>query len=535
MGESLIVGPPLSGTSLIAGITSLNKVLSLTLGPDTNRVAIANPIDKRAVELVGDGAILSQRILELPNPLEDMGNQILKKAIAQLVSKANDGAASCSVLTEAILRFSRPLLAAGFQPLSITDGLQVGARWVAEEISRQARPIDTMEEIESVLISAMIDPRLASLTAEILDTIGPEGSLLIEETRHVGLAHEYVQGARWTGGLISPYLLSNTERESVSFNPLILVSACPVHSADQIVPALEVASSSSSRNLMIIAPGFSNTVVGLLIVNMQEGVLNSIVAVPSPKSVHFGAEILEDINVLVGGRLIGKDEPQALKNLKVAEFGRASRVWATRSAFGVVGGGGDRNQISMRARWIRSQIATESDTSKRAKLSERAGNLAGISAILRIGSSPSTTRSHDTRQAQKASAIARQALLNGVVPGGGAALAHCASRLLARFAGTRHEVGAKVLAQSLYEPMRVIAANAGAQPALVIDRLRSEDASRTYDVLSHQWVDCSKSGLWDPLEVVRASLDTAVSTALMVLSTDVLVRRKRPPITQDLT
>lgn len=525
-----VVGPPCAQRSLMEGIENLDKVLRLTLGPTSNRVGVASTSGNYSVELLDDAITLSHRILELPDPFEDMGSQILRKALDELSGRTRDGAASCSVLTHAILQRANPLLAAGHHPGVIIEGLRAGLNWVVSDLNRHVWPIDTIEEIEAVILTATSDVQLASIISEILDTIGPEGSLIVEETRHAGIAHEYVQGARWSGGQISPSLMIDTEAQIRARSPFILVSAAPLTTSKQIIPLLEVVAGTSSRSLMLIAPEYSDEVIGLLVANRQQNIVTSIIAVKTPQSIHYGSQILEDISILVRGRLFRKEESQALQSITIDDLGRATRVWASRSAFGIIGGIGDREKIGLRVRAIRSQARSEGDTVKSSKLSERAGNLTGLSALVRVETPARDRRSRSTRAVEKAAAIARQAIRHGVVSGGGVALARCASRLNDQFVNSPYELGAKVLAHALTEPMKVIVENAGLQSGPILNRAQTQSNSRAYNVITGMWVDCSESGLIDSWSVVRTSLEVAVSTATMVLSTDVLVRTRKSPI-----
>jgi len=525
-----VVGPPSAQRLLIRGIGNLDKVLRLTLGPTTNRIALASGSGNRAVELLADATTISHRMLELPDPFEDMGNQILRTALDGLSERVNDGGASCSVLMHAILQRAASLLAAGHHPVSIIEGLQVGLEWVISELSSYVQPIDSIKEIRAVVLTATGDVYLASMIGEILDTIGPDGSLVVEETRHAGIAHEYVQGARWTGGQISPSLMIENELQILAHSPFIFVSTAPLTIADHVIPLLELVATTSSRSVMLIAPAYTDEVIGLLVANRQQGNLNSIIAVKAPQSIHFGSQILEDISVLVGGRLFTAEVSPAISSVTLQDLGQATRAWVTRSAFGIIGGSGSRELIGCRIRGIKSQARLEDDAIKRAKLSERAGNLAGLSAIIRVEAPVRGHLASRTREVEKAAAIARQALLHGVVVGGGATLAHCADALRDQFIKSPHELGTLVLADALTAPMKVILENARISPGSIVNQARTQGKVQAYDVLAGMWVDGPEAGLIDPWSVVKTSLEVAVSTATMVLSTDVLVRTRKPPV-----
>lgn len=527
MSHRQVVGPPLTQQFLTEGISKLTKVLRLTLGPNANRIAVAGTDGRQSPELLADAATLSQRVLQLADPFEDMGNQMLRRALADLSERTGDGAAGCSVLTDAMLRRAAPLLAAGHHPSAIVEGLRTALDWVITDLAQRVWPIDSLEEIGAVVRTATNNVRLASMISEILDTIGPDGSLVVEETRHVGMAHEYVHGARWNTGQASPSLMTENETQTAANSPYILVSATPLTSLDQVIPLLELVAGTSSRSLMLIAPAYSDKVIGLLVANRQQHTLSSIIAVKSPQSIHYGAQILADIAVMVGSRLITKEESYAWRSIKVTDLGQAQRAWASRSAFGIIGGAGDREMVGHRIRAIKSQAKSEADALKRSRLSERAGNLTGLSAIVRVEVPARGRRTSVTREVENTAAIARQAMLGGVVVGGGAALAHSANGLRDQFVGSRFELGSMVLSYALCEPMKVILENAGLNPGPIVNRAQTQSNAQAFDVLTGTWVMCSESGPIDSWPVVKASLEVAVSTAVMVLSTNVLVSKKR--------
>ena len=469
-------------------------------------------------------------MLELPHPFEDMGSQLLRKALDELSGRVGDGAATCSVLTHALLDRACPLLAAGHHPVSIIEGLQAG-RGLGH---RGASPAGTgrltiWRRFARWYGPPRGDEHVALLIAEILDTIGAEGSLVVEETRHVGLAHEYVQGGRWGGGQASPSLMADSETQILAQSPAILVSAVPLTAARQLVSLLERVATTDSRNVMLIAPAYSDEVIGLLVVNRQHAKLNTVIAVKAPRSIHYEFQILEDISAMMGGRLFLEGESDGLQSLTADDLGRATHAWVSRSAFGIVGGSGDREKIGRRVRAIRAQARAEADPVKRRQLSERAGNLTGLSALVRV-EMPIRGRNAGRQDVEKAAAVARQALLHGVVVGGGAALASCADRVRDQFVNTPQDLGAAVLSHALAEPIRVILENAGVPPGPIVQRLRTQRDVQAYDVLTGKWDSGAVSELIDPWPVVEAALEAAVSTATMVLSTDVLVRTRKPLI-----
>jgi chaperonin GroEL len=501
---------------LARGVERLNRLLALTLGPAQGRVAVAGA---SAAELLDDASAVSKQVLSLGNSLEDIGHQCLRSALTGLYERTQDGIATCSVLTAAILKQAAPLLAFGHHPAALQRDLQVVHERARELLRRLAWTIDTPDEIAGVLRTANLPPELAAIVAEIVDAIGTGGTLLVEETRQIGLAHEYIRGGRWSSGVASPGFLGGEPHQVTIREPSILITDHSLVTVEDAVAVLEAAA--GARSLLLIAPSFSDAVVGLLLANRETGRFESILAVKAPHSVHSGAGQLEDIAVMTGGRFIPVELAGGLRTLSPGDFGRAERAWASRSAFGVVGGCGTPRMMQQRASELRTRARSESDPPRKAHLSARAGNLTGLSALVRVGTG---ARGGPTvRQVERAAAIARAALDSGVVAGGGAALALVGQSLACEFRGNEHEAGAMALARALAAPMTAIVAQTGREPGALLHHLAANGDA--FDVRAGGWVNARDAGLADPLATIEGALDVAVSTARSILSTDVLIGR----------
>jgi chaperonin GroEL len=492
----------------------------MTLGPNTGRVLVDASDRRKAGEYLDDSLTISQRLLELPHPFEDMGSKILRTALSAVGARSRDGLATCAVLAAAILDRAEVMLAAGYDARHLSDELALAATTGLDELRRRAEPIAGAESIESVLRSALVDQVLAVTIAEIVATVGPDGSVKVEESRLPETAWEYVQGGRWTAKAASPYLFGPRETVVSACSPVILASASPLTSLARVIPALEAAAASSSRNLILIAPRHADEIISTLLMNKERGVLNIALALTVPSSVHFGDQIVEDIGLLVGAapehlHTFGGDAP-----IRAGDLGTAAEVWASRSVFGIVGGAGDAAALTRRVSDLRAQLATEANSARRRQLRERIGTLQGMSALVRVPNRTAAYGEDRVRKTETAVAIAHQALREGVLPGGGAALAHCADLLAPRGS---ESVGAQVLREALRAPMATIAGNAGREPAPILASLTERCWHDTFDVVAGQWVDSRESGLLDGLASTATALDTAVSVARMVISTDTLL------------
>jgi chaperonin GroEL len=502
---------------LTRGVERLNRLLSLTLGPTRGRVVVTGA---SAAELLDDAAQLNKQALSFGDSLEDVGHQCLRSALDRLYEQTKDGIATCAVLTHAILKQTTPLLAFGHHPVPLQRDIRLAQESARDCLRRRSWTIDAPDEIAGVIRTANLPSELAEIVAEIVDAIGADGALLVEETRQTGLAREYIRGGRWGSGVASPSFLDRESTQVTVREPLILVTDHSVTAVEEAVAVLEAAS--GSRSLLLIAPGFSDAAVAVLLANRDKGGFESVVAVKAPQSVHSGSQQLDDIALMTGGRYLPREHASALRLVSRGDLGRAERAWASRSAFGIIGGAGESGAMRQRAADLRARARGESDPVRKAHFSARAGNLTGLSALVRVG--PGVRGGPTTRQVERAAAIARAALGSGVVEGGGAALARAGQFVARGFCGSEHEVGATALASALAAPMATIIRQTGREPGPLLNCLSAN--GDVFDVRAGRWVNARDTGLADPLAVVEGALEVAVSTALMVLSTDVLVGRR---------
>jgi chaperonin GroEL len=498
------------------GIGTVSSLLSLTLGPSTGKVLVDN---RRMGEPLDDGELLSQRLLELPDAFEDMGNQLMRKALAAVGRKSHDGTATCAVIAHAILRNAEPLLASGYDARQLMQEIAFACRHVLDAIDQRAVAIDSVEEVEAVLVTALVEPVLAATVADILGTVGPFGAVKVEESRLPDLAYEYVDGSRWTTRLASPYLLRTGTTVASVRDPVIVVSADPMITVDSVLPAIEAAVSSPGASLVLIAPSFSDQVISLLLVNRDRGKLEETLAITAPTSVHFGSEILDDIAAIVGAT---SPTSRARNQLQPVDLGSATEVWASMSAFGIVGGHGDAASIETRLGAVQRQAASESNTARKRQLGERAGTLAGLSALVRVPNRTAAYGEDRVRKVERALAIARQAVRDGVLPGSGTVLARCATELER---DSPPNPGTQVLCRAIREPMSTILSNSGYSPGLIQHQLAERGGQDAFNVITGNWEDAQASGLLDAATTTRVALQTAVSAALMVISTETLVSR----------
>jgi chaperonin GroEL len=369
------------------------------------------------------------------------------------------------------------------------------------------------------------------MIGEILDSVGPDGAVLFENAAGPETGYEYVDGLRWNEGYLSHYLLKPGETTARLLNPRILATDYPLARAEQLVPTLEACVAAGDRSLLVIAPEVRDSAVGVLVVNRERGLLDSAIAVKAPSFGIQQTRILEDIAAATGGRCLHAQWGEALAEVSSEDLGRARQAWATRTSFGILGGQGKKERIRERVAQARAELsATDDDAQLRDKLRERIAKLAGTAALVRVGA-PTTGEQAELRlRLEAAVTAARLAVQHGVVPGGGAALLACVPCLEAPAPPDDRAVGVGILARALAEPMRVLARNAGWEPGPIVHEARRRGPGWTFDVLRGEWVDALRGGLVDPLAVTLAALETSVSAAVLALSADVLIRRRRPPL-----
>jgi chaperonin GroEL len=523
----LILYAPRARAALLRGMDLMTGLMRPTLGPTARTVAIAPIGDSGPPEILDSAATIARRTIQLADPFEDMGAMLVRDLALRVSEQVGDGAATAAVLATDLVRVAARCVAAGHSPVALRKGIEDALDEAKSELQRQARRIETPDEIASVVAGSVRQPRLAMMVGEIVDSVGPEGAVLFENAAGPETTYEYVDGVRWNEGYLSYFLLKPGESTARLLDPRILLTDHCIDRAEQLVPALEVCAAAGDRSLLVIAPEVRDSALSLLVVNRERGLLDSALAVKAPSYGEQQTGILEDIATLTGGRCVHQSWGEALTSVTDDHLGRARQSWATRYSFGIVGGRGRKEAIRERVGEVRAQLrATKDDPHVSGKLRERIGNLSGTTAVIQVGA-PTPGEQTELRPRLEAAVMAgRQAVERGVVPGGGAALLACVARLDALDLSGDEAVGVRVLKDVLAGPMRVIVANAGFEHEPIVHEARCRGAGWTFDVLQREWVDTRRAGPVDPLAVTLAALEAGVSAAILALSADVLVTRK---------
>jgi len=502
-----------------------------TLGPLARTVAIAGQFPNDAPEVLDNAATIMRRTIQVGDPFADMGAMLVRHLAWTVFARVGDGAATAVTLAHALLHAAAPALAAGADPMALRRGIERGLAVAVQELRDQARPVESAAELARCIAGVMRDPALAATIGELVEAVGPDGAVLIEEWQGTTTTAAYLDGLRWKSGLLSSYLLKAGKSVGRLSEPRILVTDCPLATANDLLPVLEACVAAGERHLLVIAPEIGTAALGLLIANRERGVLDGALAVRAPGSGEQQARILEDIAVATGGRAFLVATGAHLSDVAIADLGRARHVWATADTFAILGGRGEKEAIRRRIGEAKAELrAASSDDDARRHIRERIGKLAGTAALVHVGAATESERVELRTRVEAAVTAAQAALRDGAVPGGGGALLACVPALerLADDLRGDEALGVRLLARALPAPMRAIAANAGIDASAVFNNARPLAPGWTFDVLRRQWVDAEQSGLLDPLPVVLAALEGSVSTAVMALTTDVLIRHKRP-------
>ncbi|HEY1294817.1 MAG TPA: chaperonin GroEL, partial [Chloroflexota bacterium] len=503
---------------LLRGAERMTGLLRPTLGPLARTVVVGRLIGPDPPEVLDSGATIARRTLQLADPFEDMGAMLIRHLAWRTHDQVGDGSSTAAVLAHAMLRTTLAYVEAGGNPLRVRRGLELGLRVALDELCRQARPIDGPADIARLISSTIRDPDLAGTLGEVIDAAGPDGAILVEDAQTTRTTCEYLDGVRWNEGYLSTFLLRpNATAGARLLNPRILVTDHLLTRAEELLPCVEACVVAGERVLFIVAPEIMDSAIGLLTLNRERGVLDDVMAVRAPSMGDQRTRILEDLALITGGRCISQTRSERLADLTLGDLGTARQAWATSSAFGILGGGGNKARIRQRIAEARTELngTQKSDVFTTTKIQERIGKLAGTSAIVRVGAPTIAEQAESKLRIEAAIRSARAALEEGVVAGGGGALLACVPTLLRLDVEPDEGVGVRALAQSLAEPMRSILSNAGFDAGPIVEQARGH--ARVYDVLRREWVDPWISGLVDPLSVVRTALETSVSAAAVGL------------------
>jgi len=512
--------------SLKAGIDVLANAVVTTLGPKGRNVAL----DKKwgAPTITHDGVTVAKEI-ELEDPYENMGAQLLKEAATKTNDIAGDGTTTATLLAHTIITEGMKNVAAGANSMLLKRGILAGADAVVEAIAEQAIELSTKEEIANVAAISAQDREIGELIAEVMDKVGKDGVITVEESKGLEFETEYVEGMQFDRGYISPYFVTNPESmEAVIEEPYILIHDKKISAAQDLVPILEKLVQRGARNLVVIAEDVDGEALATLVLNKLRGMLNCL-AVKAPGFGDRRKAMLRDIAALTGGHVITEEEGRKLDSATIEDLGRADKVVSSKDDTTIVGGGGEDAAIKGRMEQIKVEIEKSTSDYDREKLQERLAKLAGGVAIIRVGAATETELKEKKHRVEDALSATRAAVEEGIVPGGGVALINAIPALdNVKMDYPDEQTGVNILRTALEMPIRKIAENAGEDGAVILDTVRRTQEEKGnsrigYDVLQGDFMDMVDAGIIDPAKVTKGALSNAASIAAMILSTEALI------------
>ncbi|HET7076955.1 MAG TPA: chaperonin GroEL [Chloroflexia bacterium] len=510
--------------SLKRGVDTIANAVKTTLGPKGRNVALDRKYG--APTVTHDGVTVAKEI-ELKDPFENMGAQLLKEAATKTNDIAGDGTTTATVLAQAIVNEGLRNVAAGANPMLLKRGIDQGVNALVERIRANAKPVNSQEEIASVATISAADPEIGRLIAEVMEKVGKDGVITVEESRGLKFETEYTEGMQLDRGYISSYFVTNADRmEAVLDDPYILITDKKISALSDLLPVLEKFLQ-ISKNLLIIAEDIDGEALATLVVNRLRGVLN-VVGVKAPGFGDRRKEMLQDIAILTGGQVISEDIGRKLDSTTVKDLGRARRVVVTKDETTIIEGKGDEAAIRARVDQIKTLIEQTTSDYDREKLQERLAKLAGGVAVIKVGAATETELKEKKHRVEDALSATRAAVEEGIVPGGGVALLNALPALDDLKTDGDVATGVFILRRALEEPMRQIALNAGQDGAVVVESVRRKatDENNTsvgYNVLTGQYGDMVAQGIIDPAKVTRSAVENAASIAGMILTTEALI------------
>jgi len=522
---------------LKAGIDVLAKAVATTLGPKGRNVALDRKFG--APTITHDGVTVAKEI-ELEDPYENMGAQLLKEAATKTNEIAGDGTTTSTVLAHAIVTDGLKSLAAGSNPMLLKRGIEAAAKASAEAISKQAIDVTTKEEIAAVAAISAQDREIGELIAEVMDKVGKDGVITVEESKGLEFETEYVEGMQFDRGYISPYFVTDPENMEASVaEPYILLHDKKISAATDIVPILEKLVQVGKRELVLISEDIEGEALATLVLNKLRGMLN-VVAVKAPGFGDRRKAMLQDMAILTGGTVITEELGRKLETITINDLGKAGKVVVTKDDTTIVEGAGEPDRIKGRIEEIKVEIDRSTSDYDKEKLQERLAKLAGGVAVIGVGAATETELKEKKHRVEDALSATRAAVEEGIVPGGGVALLNVLVAIKKlKMDDDDANIGVNIVRNSLVKPMDGIVENAGKDGAVVIETVRRKHAEEKntnigYDVLQEKYVDMIEAGIIDPAKVTKGALENAASIAAMILTTEALItdipEEDKPPM-----
>ncbi len=505
--------------ALKKGIDTLADAVRVTLGPRGHCVAL----DKRwgAPSVIDDGVTIAKDI-ELPDPFENMGAQLVKEAATKTNDACGDGTTTSTILAHAIITNGFKNIAAGAEPMELKKGIEMATEAIIEQLKKVSTEVKGKEQIAQVATMTAVDRKIGDLIAEVMEKVGKDGVITVEESKGLEYETEFVEGMQFDRGYISAYFVTNTEKmETVIEDPYILITDKKISAISDLLPALEKILQ-VSKNLLIMAEDIDGEALATLVVNKLRGTLN-VLAVKAPGFGDRRKAMLEDIAILTGGTVISEEIGRKLDSVTVEDLGRARRATADKDNTTIVEGRGSDEAITARIKQIKAQIEETTSDFDREKLQERQAKLVGGVAVIKVGAATEVELKERKHRVEDALSATRAAVEEGILPGGGVALLNALPVLKKLGVKGDAATGVDIIRKAVEEPIRAIANNAGKDGSVIVDAVKKSKVGIGYDAENDEFGNMIEKGIIDPTKVVRSALQNAASIAAMVLITDSLV------------
>jgi chaperonin GroEL len=509
--------------ALRRGMDKLADAVKITLGPRGRNVVLDKKFGPPTI--TNDGVTIAKEI-ELEDPFENMGAQLLKEAATKTNDVAGDGTTTATVLAQAVVEEGFRNVTAGANPLQVKRGIEKAVDAVVGELKDVSRPVSGRNEIAQVASISAADEEIGGLIAEVMEKVGKDGVITVEESKTLKFEVDYVEGMQFDRGYISPYFITDpTRMEAALDDPYILITDKKISAIADILPVLERLLQ-VSKNLVIVAEDVEGEALATMVVNKLRGTIN-VLAVKAPGFGDRRKAMLEDMAILTGGSVLSEEVGRKLDSATIQDLGRARRVVSSKDNTTIIEGSGSEEAIKGRISQIRLQTDETTSEFDREKLQERLAKLAGGVAVIKVGGATEIELKEKKHRVEDALQATRAAVEEGIVPGGGVAFIHALpalDKMLTDFSGTPDEkTGVQILRKALEEPLRRIAANAGLEGSVIVEEVKKRAVAEGYDAAKDQYVNMFDAGIIDPLKVTRSALENATSIATMILTTETLV------------
>lgn len=504
------------------GVDALANTVKITLGPKGRNVVLDKGFG--APTITNDGVTIAKEI-ELKDKFENIGAEIVKEVASKTNDVAGDGTTTATLLAQVMIGEGIKNVEAGADPVALKRGIDKAVESVVDYLkSKLAKKINSKEEISQVATISAKDPEIGSMIGDIINKLGKDAVITVEESQTFGITTEIVEGLQFDKGYVSPYMITNPEKmEAVYEDPYILITDRKISSVHDIVPLLEKISRGGKRELVIIADEVEGDALATLVVNKFRGTFSSL-AVKAPGFGDRKKEMLEDIAVVTGGQVISEEKGVKLENVDLPMLGRAHRLVASKENTTIVGGKGKKPEIQARVTQIKNQITKTTSSFDKEKLQERLAKLSGGVAVIKVGAATEVEQKEKQHRTEDAVQATKAAMEEGIVPGGGVALIRALDVLAGLKLDSDEKTGLEIVRKSLEEPLKQIAVNAGKEGSVVVEKVKhGKDTSYGYDAENDQYGDLLKKGIIDPVKVTRSALQNAASAASMFLTMEAVV------------